>query len=89
MGNYSRSGYLINTLKERIEVELRDIERAVQRAEGAWEGATRLPEQRDYYFDSLALNLHSFYNGLERIFQVIARQLDPVFHRVNVGIAIY
>lgn len=29
--------------------------------------------------NSLALNLHSFYNGLERIFESIARQLDPSF----------
>lgn len=25
------------------------------------------------------MNLHSFYNGLERIFEVIARRLDPIF----------
>lgn len=66
-------------LKERIEAELSDIERTVQRAQGAWEGTNRFPDQQNYYFDSVALNLHSFYNGLERIFEIIARQLDPVF----------
>jgi hypothetical protein len=66
-------------LKERIESELRNIERTVQRAFGAWTNTVQFPDQRDYYFDSVALNLHSFYNGLERILEVIARQLDPVF----------
>jgi len=66
-------------LKGRIETELRNIERTVQRAQGAWEGANRYPNQQDYHIDSVALNIHSFYNGLERIFEVIARQLDPVF----------
>lgn len=66
-------------LKERIEAELQDIERTAGRAQGAWEGAKRFPEERDYYLDSVALNLHSFYNGVERICEAIARQLDPVF----------
>ncbi|MBN1992886.1 MAG: hypothetical protein JW953_09280 [Anaerolineae bacterium] len=29
--------------------------------------------------NSLALNLHSFYNGLERIFELIGRRLDLTF----------
>jgi len=66
-------------LKGRIETEVQNIERTVQRAQEAWEGANRFPNQQDFYLDSIALNLHSFYNGLERIFEVIARQLDPVF----------
>ena len=67
------------TLKARIEAELRDIERTAQRAQGAWEGAHRFPDQQAYYLDSIALNLHSFYNGLEQIFEIIVRQIDPVF----------
>lgn len=66
-------------LKERIDAELCNVERAAQRALGAWEEASHNTKQKDYYLDSVALNLHSFYNGLERIFSVIARQLDPVF----------
>lgn len=31
----------------------------------------------------MALNLYSFYNGVERIFEAIARQLDPVFPSGN------
>ena len=66
-------------LGKRIESELRSIERAAQRVLSAWEGTCRFPEQRSYYLDSVALNLHSFYNGLERVFAAIARRLDPVF----------
>jgi hypothetical protein len=66
-------------LRERIESELSNIGKAAQRALGAWEEASHNTNQKDYYLDSVELNLHSFYNGLERIFSVIARQLDPVF----------
>lgn len=66
-------------LRQRIEAELRNIERTARRAQGAWEGAKRFPKQQDYYLDSVALNLHSFYNGVERVFEAIARQLDPAF----------
>jgi hypothetical protein len=66
-------------LRRRIESELRNIERTAQRVLGAWEEADRFPEQQGYYIDSVALNLHSFYNGLERIFAIIARQLDTTF----------
>ena len=66
-------------IKDRIEIELLYIQQTAQRAQGAWEGASQFPEQQDYYLDSVALNLHSFYNGLERIFEIIARQLDPSF----------
>lgn len=66
-------------LKERIKSELRNVERTVQRAQSAWENANSFPDQQGHYLDSVALNLHSFYNGLERIFEAIARQLDPAF----------
>jgi hypothetical protein len=66
-------------LKERIESELHSIQETGQRVVDAWDGAERFPDQQRYYLDSVALNLHSFYNGLERIFRIVARQLDPVF----------
>jgi hypothetical protein len=66
-------------LRRRIESELCSIERTAQRVLGAWEEADRFPQQQGYYIDSVALNLHSFYNGLERIFTIIARQLDTAF----------
>lgn len=66
-------------LKERIDSELCNVERTAQRTLDAWEEASHIAKHKDYYLDSVALNLHSFYNGLERVFSVISRQLDPVF----------
>jgi len=31
------------------------------------------------YLDSAALNLHGFYSGLERLFELIARHVDGPF----------
>jgi hypothetical protein len=69
---------LIN-LKNRIETELLDIIQTANRAFNAWQLSKQFADQKDYYLDSVALNLHGFYNGLERIFELIARQLDPTF----------
>lgn len=30
----------------------------------------------DYYLDSVALNLHGFYSGLERVFEKVASTID-------------
>lgn len=30
---------------------------------------------QDIYLDSVALNLHGFYSGLERLFELVARHL--------------
>ena len=64
-------------LAERIRGEVPELERAMQRALAAWAQAERMP-QEDAYLDSVALNLHSFYSGLERLFQLIARHVDSV-----------
>lgn len=66
-------------LRRRVQSELCNVQKTAQRVLKAWEGISQFPEQQSYYIDSVALNLHSFYNGLERIFVVIARELDPVF----------
>lgn len=62
-----------------VESEMHDVERSVRLAKAAWEGAIRYPDQQDHFLSSLALNLHSFYNGLERIFEALARRLDRSF----------
>jgi hypothetical protein len=69
----------LRDLDDRIGREIEDIERTVQFAADAWKWAGGFPAQREHFLNSLALNLHSFYNGLERIFETIARRLDPVF----------
>ncbi len=57
-----------------LQAELDDIAHSVERAEHLLEKA----EQRndDDYFDGIALNLHGFYSGTERVFQEIARTVD-------------
>lgn len=66
-------------LYTRIGHELNDLEKTVQLALEAWQGAQQFPHQQRHFLNSLALNFHSFYNGLERIFELIARRLDPSF----------
>ena len=36
----------------------------------------RPPLQDDYYLDGMALNLHSFYAGIERLFEMIVETVD-------------
>jgi hypothetical protein len=62
-------------LAERIRGEIPDLERLVQRAQNAWAHAGEAPDEFAY-LDSVALNLHGFYSGLERLFELIARHVD-------------
>jgi len=60
---------------ERIQGEMPELERVVQRALGAWSRAQQTREEYAY-LDSVALNLHAFYSGLKRLFKLIARHVD-------------
>lgn len=62
------------TLISRLEKELVELKQVVYRVAEAWERA--LTKEDDYYIDAVALNLQSFYTGLERIFTAIASQID-------------
>ncbi len=62
-------------LAERIRGETPELERVVQRALLAWSVAAQNPED-DMYLDSVALNLHGFYAGVERLSELIARRID-------------
>jgi len=62
-------------LAERIQGEVPELERVVQRALTAWSKASRMPEE-DMYLDAVALNLHSFYAGIERLLELIANVID-------------
>jgi len=62
-------------LAERNLGEIPEIERIAQRALSSWKQA-KLKSYEDAYIDSVALNLHGFYSGLERLFELIARHLD-------------
>ncbi len=63
-------------LARRIQVELPELERSVDRAGRAWQAALRAQSDQEMFVDSAALNLHSFYAGVERLLETIALQLD-------------
>jgi uncharacterized protein YutE (UPF0331/DUF86 family) len=64
----------ILTLISRISEELSELDRILQRIEKAWASAeTKMDE---LYLDSVALNLHGYYSSVERIFELIARNID-------------
>jgi hypothetical protein len=66
---------LYEELVDRMRGEVPDLDRVVQRALRAWTQAQMAPEEQ-VYLDSIALNLHGFYSGLERLFELIARHVD-------------
>ena len=57
-----------------IEEELKSINDLVPRIKLAWEKAAENSD--DLYLDSVALNLHGFYSGIERVFELIAKRID-------------
>lgn len=61
---------------ERIRRELEELERVVTRVRRAVEATEGDSVDRDLYWDAIALNLHDFYTGLERILRHIAAQVD-------------
>ena len=61
-------------LSNRIQSEVVDLESVIDRIKEAWRRSKDSGD--DYYLDSVALNLHGFYSGLERIFELIATSVD-------------
>lgn len=59
----------------RIRAELERLERTAATVSGALEEA-RGPARSDARLALLCTGLHSFYNGLERVFDTIAREVD-------------
>ena len=59
----------------RIRRELEQVDQVVYRIRSIWTEAQALDEG-DYRVDAIALNLHGFYAGLERVFEVIATRID-------------
>ncbi len=57
-------------LVRRIRQELEELQRVLGRIQEGWERSRRSND--DYYLDGVALNLHGFYLGFERIFTHIA-----------------
>ncbi len=63
-------------LASRTLAELKEIAILVDRATQGWAKAKN--NNDDFYLDGVALNLHGFYSGLERIFERIATSIDNV-----------
>ena len=63
-------------LVERIRGEIVDLDHLVQKALMAWDNCKKHSSKQGVYMDSVALNLHGLYSGLERIFELIARHVD-------------
>lgn len=74
-------------LTERLEAELQSVERVVERVEQALLRADQRPQDQEFFVAAAALDLHGFYAGLERLFQLIANEIDgslpkgPRWHR--------
>ena len=61
-------------LASRILSEMSALEPVIDRVESAWKAAATNNDA--LYYDSVALNIHSFYSGLERVFEKISSAVD-------------
>jgi len=61
-------------LSDRIRDEIFEVTRIVDRVHGGWQRSQQ--SEDDLYLDSVALNLHGFYGGLERLFELVASTVD-------------
>jgi hypothetical protein len=73
---------ILKELVTRIHQELDEIPRVLARMNEGWERFRRSND--DHYLDGVALNLHGFYMGIERILSHIAETIDGDFpHGAN------
>jgi hypothetical protein len=63
-------------VRGRILQELDNLAQVVKRVNKGMERARQNPTDKDLFLDAVALNLHDFYSGLERVFQYIAAHID-------------
>ena len=68
-------------LADRIGHELTLLNEIVQRCESGMERVNQNPADQDFYVAAAALHLHDFYNGLERLFEMIATEIDQAMPR--------
>ena len=66
----------ITGLVKRIQQELDEIQTVALRINTGWKQARRSND--DLYLDSVALNLHGFYSGFERIFTQIVEIVEKI-----------
>jgi uncharacterized protein YukE len=59
-----------------LEAELGRLERLAQETQRVWSEVQQDPARADIFYESLALKLHNFYTGCERIFRLISNDLN-------------
>lgn len=64
----------LNQVASRIRTELVELDNILSRINEGWNSAKK--NEDTMYLDSVALNLHSLYSGLERLFELIAESID-------------
>ena len=62
------------SLSDRIRDGIVELTRIVDRVHGGWQRSQQ--SEDDLYLDSVALNLHGFYGGLERLFELVASTVE-------------
>src|SRR3990172_2916179 len=65
-------------LAQRIRLEIAELERSVSAVDRHWNLAKSMAKDQDAFLNSVALNLHSFYNGVERTMELIALEIDGI-----------
>ena len=63
-------------LAQRIRDELDDISRTQAAIGRHWDGFERVTRDQVALLNSMAINLHGFYSGLERLFELVAVEMD-------------
>lgn len=63
-------------LAERLRRELGNLARVVDQAEGAWGRTEQQPADAAYFVAAAAFELHSAYAAIERMFELIAADVD-------------
>jgi hypothetical protein len=63
-------------LERRILQELGELDQTEATIQRHWQRALSTERDQDAYVNSVALNLHSWYSGLERIFELVAIELE-------------
>ena len=71
-------GIVTLSLSERIREELTSLQQAVSQTEAFVEQLSAMPNERvqEALVNAIALNLHAFYTGTERIFSEVAKTVD-------------
>lgn len=64
------------TLAQRIRLEIEEIERTQAAVLRHWRAVQVVTADQDAYLNSVALNLHGWYSGIERSFELIAVEID-------------